>query len=122
TKKLEWGRLAAYLEQSTRYIYFDQKDKNGRYRYHIPKHLPKKLKTKYTAAMDKIFDSYSDMVHKLTDYVTEHSSVPESERDVAFKGAVRAQACDAVRPVLPVATTSTVGIFASGQALESLIM
>jgi dTMP kinase len=26
TKKLEWGRLASYLEQSTRYIYFDQKD------------------------------------------------------------------------------------------------
>lgn len=122
TKKLEWGRLAAYLEQSTRYIYFDQKDKHGRYRYHIPKHLPKKLKTKYTNTMDKIFDSYSDMVHLLTDYVTEHSSVPEKERDVAFKGAVRAQACDAVRPVLPVATTSTVGIFASGQALESLIM
>ena len=24
-KKLEWGRLASYLEQSTRYIYFDQK-------------------------------------------------------------------------------------------------
>ena len=30
TKKLEWGRLASYLEQSTRYIYFDQKDKNGK--------------------------------------------------------------------------------------------
>ena len=29
TKKLEWGRLAAYLEQSTRYIYFDQKDEKG---------------------------------------------------------------------------------------------
>lgn len=121
TKKLEWGRLAAYLEQSTRYIYFDQKGRDGRYRYHIPK-LPKKLKARYVAAMDAIFDSYSDMVHKLTDYVTEHSTVPEAERDIAFKGAVRAQACDAVRPVLPVATRSTVGIYASGQALESLIM
>ena len=30
--------------------------------------------------------------------------------------------CDAIRPVLPVATQSTVGIYASGQALESLIM
>ena len=25
TKVLEWGRLASYLEQSTRYIYYDQK-------------------------------------------------------------------------------------------------
>ena len=36
TKKLEWGRLAAYLEQSTRYIYFDQKDAEGKYRYYTP--------------------------------------------------------------------------------------
>ncbi len=122
TKKLEWGRMASYLEQSTRYIYFDQKDKHGRYRYFVPEHFPKKLKTAYRTTMDEIFDLYSVMVHKLTDYVREHSSVPEAERDVAFNGATRAQACDAVRAVLPVATTSTVGIFASGQALESLIM
>lgn len=122
TKKLEWGRLAAYLEQSTRYIYFDEKDEKGRYRYHMPKALDKKMKAQYKETMDTIFDLYSEMVHKLTEYVTEHSDVPEAERDAAFRGAVRAQACDAVRPVLPVATTSTVGIFASGQALESLIM
>ena len=39
TKKLEWGRLAAYLEQSTRYIYFDQKDKDGKYKYYTPAYL-----------------------------------------------------------------------------------
>ena len=122
TKKLEWGRLAAYLEQSTRYIYFDQKDAQGRYRYHMPSALDKKTKQQFKKSMDTIFDLYSDMVHKLTDYVREHSDVPQAERDAAFNGATRAQACDAVRFVLPVATTSTVGIFASGQALESLIM
>ena len=122
TKKLEWGRLAAYLEQSTRYIYFDQKDKNGKYRYFVPDYLEPPLKSKYVQTMDEIFDLYSDMVRHLTDYVREHSTVPESERDGAWKGAIRAQACDAMRPVLPVATKATVGIFASGQALESLIM
>lgn len=122
TKKLEWGRLASYLEQSTRYIYFDQKDSNGKYRYFTPTDLPLKLKNRYEEVMDKIFDTYSDMVHKLTDYVRDHSTVPESERDVAFNGATRAQACDAIRAVLPVSVKSTVGIFASGQALESLIM
>lgn len=122
TKKLEWGRLAAYLEQSTRYIYFDQKDKNGKYRYYTPGDLPLKLQQKYNNVMDQIFDLYSDMVHKLTDYVRDHSTVPENERDIAFNGATRAQACDAVRAVLPVSTKSTVGIYASGQALESLIM
>ncbi len=122
TKKLEWGRLASYLEQSTRYIYFDQKDNNGMYRYFVPEQLSEEVKSKYIETMDAIFDKYSEMVHVLTSYVREHSNVPESERDVAFQGASRAQACDAVRAVLPVATKSTVGIFASGQALESLIM
>ncbi len=122
TKKLEWGRLAAYLEQSTRYIYYDQKDAKGKYRYYTPKSLKGELRKKYTSVMDQIFDLYSEMVHKLTDYVREHSTVPEAERDAAFGGATRAQACDAIRPVLPVATKSTVGIYASGQALESLIM
>jgi dTMP kinase len=122
TKKLEWGRLAAYLEQSTRYIYFDIKDKDGKYRYHTPEHLNSNVKRQYEEAMNAIFDLYSLMVRKLTDYVRKESGTPERERDVAWKGATRAQACDAIRAVLPVATKSTVGIFASGQALESLIM
>jgi len=122
TKKLEWGRLAAYLEQSTRYIYFDQKDAKGKYRYFTPTNLTKDLKSTYNSTLDQIFDLYSEMVRSLTNYVREHSTVPENERDVAFNGATRAQACDAVRAVLPVATKSTVGIYASGQALESLIM
>jgi dTMP kinase len=122
TKKLEWGRLASYLEQSTRYIYFDQKDVNGKYRYYTPDYFKPSLKKQYDEAMDAIFDLYSVMVRRLTDHVRNASSTPEAERDVAWKGATRAQACDAIRTVLPVATKSTVGIFASGQALESLIM
>lgn len=122
TKKLEWGRLAAYLEQSTRYIYYDQKNENGHYRYYTPHHFNKKTKALYRETLDSIFDKYSDMVHKLTDHVRAASDVPKSEQDGAWMAATRAQACDAVRAVLPVATQSTVGIYASGQALESLIM
>jgi dTMP kinase len=122
TKKLEWGRLASYLEQSTRYIYFDQKDAAGKYRYYTPDHFKPAVKKQYNEAMDTMFELYSVMVRKLTDYVRTNSSVPEAERDLAFQGATRAQACDAIRAVLPVATKSTVGVFASGQALESLIM
>src|ERR1700759_4691987 len=33
TKVLEWGRLMAYLEQSTRYIAYDSRSSDGRYRY-----------------------------------------------------------------------------------------
>lgn len=122
TKKLEWGRLAAYLEQSTRYIYFDQKDKDGRYKYYIPTNLPKALQDKYCQSMDFIFDNYSKIVRELTNYVRKKSNTPKDQQDIAWQGATRAQACDAARSVLPVAVTSTVGIYASGQALESLIL
>lgn len=122
TKKLEWGRLGAYLEQSTRYIYLDQKDSEGNYRYYIPEEFDSKTKAHYRKSMDQIFDLYSDMVHKATKYVREKSAVAKEEQDTAWQGATRAQACDAIRPVLPVATKLTVGIFVSGQALESLIM
>ncbi len=122
TKSLEWGRLAAYLEQSTRYIYFDQKNVQGNYQYFTPDYLNPELTATYRATMDKIFDLYSYMVRRLTDYIQQMSETPAGERDGAWRAATRAQACDAIRPVLPVATSATVGIFASGQALESLIM
>jgi len=121
TKKLEWGRLAAYLEQSTRYIFYDEKDENGNYRYIVPESLNGDLKAKYISFMDKIFDNYSVIVKKLTDHVRNNSKVPDEERDIAWKGATKAQACDAARNLLPVATLSTVGIYISGQSLESLI-
>lgn len=122
TKKLEWGRLGAYLEQSTRYIFFDQKDKKGKYKYFVPGNLDEDTTSTYIQIMNKIFVIYSEMVHKLTDHVRTSTKVPVGEQDAAWRGATRAQACDAVRPVLPVATKASVGIFASGQALESLIM
>jgi dTMP kinase len=122
TNKLEWGRLAAYLEQSTRYIYFDKKTTEGKYRYYVPNGLRPKIEQTYIQNMDRIFDLYSSMVHRLTDYIRQKSSVPKAEQDGAWQGATRAQACDVVRLVLPTATTTTVGVYASGQALESLIM
>lgn len=122
TKKLEWGRLAAYLEQSTRYIYYDQKDENGHYKYYIPHNLNVKVKKTYTQKMNSIFSIYSELVNNLTEYIQSHSNVPTNERDVSWRNATKAQSCDAIRPVLPVATKSTVGIYGSAQALESLIM
>lgn len=122
TKKLQWGRLAAYLEQSTRYIFYDQKDEHGAFKFFTPSNLPDELRTHYTNEMNTMFEDYSSIVQKVTQHVRATSTEPEDKRDGAWKAATRAQACDAVRTLLPVATKSTVGIFASGQALESLIM
>jgi thymidylate synthase ThyX/thymidylate kinase len=122
TKKLEWGRLASYLEQSTRYIYFDQKDADGHYRYYVPPELKGKVRSQYIRTMNQIFELYSGMVKDLTDHIRRNSSTPKAEQDAAWRSATKAQACDAIRDVLPLATKATVGIFASGQAFESLVM
>ncbi|HPD98807.1 dTMP kinase [Candidatus Saccharibacteria bacterium] len=122
TKQIEWGRLASYLEQSTRYIYYDQKDASGRYKYYVPTTLSSATKKQYIKTMDQLFDNYSKAVRGITDYLHKTDSTPQKERDGAWRSAIRAQACDAARYMLPVATKSTVGIYASGQAIESLIM
>jgi len=122
TKKLEWGRLLSYLEQSTRYIFFDKK-RDGRYRYYIPDNLPDTLRSVYVMYMDKIFDSYSEMVRGLTEYIRKKSAHLEKNMGkAAWLAATRAQACDAIRPVLPASTTSTVGIVGSTQGFDNLIM
>lgn len=121
TKQLEWGRLAAYLEQSTRYIYYDVK-KNGRYRYYTPVGLPQDLAKSYRQTMDDIFELYSEVVHKMTEYYDATDSTPQAQRDVPWRIAMRGKACDAARGLLPVATTSTVGIVGSAQAIDNLIM
>jgi len=123
TKLLEWGRFAAYLEQSTRYIYYDQRDAAGNYKYYVPENLPSELTKEYRKVLDQIFELYSHMVRALTDHVRLHNPEPVDERQRrAWIGATRAQACDSARPALPAATKSTVGIFASAQATESLIL
>jgi len=56
TKILEWGRLASYLEQSTRYIAYDAR-LAGRYRYYRDLGvLNSRLGTRYVGDMDRMFD------------------------------------------------------------------
>ena len=123
TKALEWGRFAAYLEQSTRYIYYDQKNEADEYKYFMPPNLDRKMIAQYKKTNDEIFALYSKMVRQLTEHVRALTGQPKDEKErMAWIGATRAQACDAIRPVLPICTKSTVGIFASAQAVESLIL
>ena len=61
TKILEWGRLMAYLEQSTRYIAYDSR-LAGRYRYfRDPEVLGSALGARYISDMDRLFEVYTDL-------------------------------------------------------------
>jgi thymidylate synthase ThyX len=119
TKVLERPRIgAAYLEQSTRWILFDQKV-DGKYRYLVPPELDEETASMYRLTMDWIFERYSEIVRKLIMHLT--SKRPDAN-EPAIKSSIRAQACDVARELLPAATTSTVGIHGSAQMIDGLIM
>src|SRR5213596_1830923 len=62
TKILEWGRLMADLEQSTRYIEYDKK-LDGRYRYYRDSAvLASSMGTRYVGDLDRLFDVYAELV------------------------------------------------------------
>jgi thymidylate synthase ThyX len=118
TKVLEWGRLAAYLEQSTRYIRYDA-PLGGRYRYHVPDEIESSPHAgRYVALMDGIFDTYSGMVARMVAHFEQLHPRQESDSPVVWNATIRAKACDTVRGLLPVSTLSNVGIYGTGQAYE----
>lgn len=121
TKEVEWGRIAAYLEQSTRYLRFDKKDEQGSYGYFTPEDIGDNADV-YQAAMDEIFDTYSELYESMLEYYRSNSKTPEAERNAAWRQATHAAACDAIRGVLPASTKATVGVVGSAQAIENMIL
>lgn len=121
TKEVEWGRLAAYLEQSTRYLRFDHKDKDGKYAYFTPDELDPETSGLYEEAIDDIFAIYSELYLYFYEYIMQTSDTAKSERDAPWRRACHAGACDGVRSLLPAATKATVGVVGSSQALNNMI-
>ena len=122
TKVLEWGRLMSYLEQSTRYIAYDQR-LGGRYRYYRdPEILSSNLGTRYVADMDRIFEAYSGLVPQMQEFFKEISPKEPTDSDFAYRTAIKARALDAVRGMLPAASLSNLGIYGTGQAYEALLL
>ena len=122
TKILEWGRLMSYLEQSTRYIAYDER-LGGRYRYYRdPDLLAGKFGTRYVGDMDRMFDSYSSVAEAVTQHVRATVPKQEGDSDFVYRQATRAKALDAVRGMLPASSLSNVGIYGSGQAFEALLL
>ncbi len=120
TKVLQRGRLAAYLEQSTRYIPYDQPMPDGAgggYRYYSDE----RLGAPYRAAMDDLFEIYSRGLEAVQYWAAERWPRGE-EPEVAWRRSIRAKALDLLRGLLPASTLSHVGIFASGQAYEQLLL
>ena len=118
TKMLQRPRLAAYLEQSTRYIAYDAPMPGGGYRFY----RDAELGPEYSAAMDALFAAYSEALPRVRAWVDETFPATPGESEAVRRRAVKAKALDLLRGLLPAASLSHMGIYATGQAYEQLIL
>jgi thymidylate synthase ThyX len=122
TKVLEWGRLMAYLEQSTRYVpYTDRPD--GRWKYHVPAELAdSQLRERLVRTLDRAFETYAKWIPAMEAHFRARYPKAPEDSDGVYRSAIRAKALDTLRGLLPAATQSNVGLFGTGQAYEALLL
>jgi thymidylate synthase ThyX len=121
-KVLEWGRLMAYLEQSTRYVPYDDRP-GGRWRYVTPPEVEQAgLGQRYGGTLDAAFATYSRWLEPLQEMLRRLHPQDPGDSDFVYRSTIRAKACDALRGLLPAATRSNVGIYGTGQAYEQLLL
>jgi thymidylate synthase ThyX len=123
SKVLEWGRLMAYLEQSTRYIEYNQRLDNGQYRYYRPPEiLDSPHGARFVGEMDRVFDTYGSLLPRMQAWVAERFPQRAEDSDFVYRQATRAKSLDALRGLLPAASLSNIGIYGTGQAYEQLLL
>ena len=146
-KAIEDSRVGiAFLEKSTRYVRFDQKDAGGSWLFHPEERLlSSPFREPFLALMDGLFSAYAVQIEPMIEGISRllpieevdvrhpKSGEPLAWADVArdeelmriarraYAATVRAHACDVMRGFLPGATRTNVGVFASGQAYEQLV-
>ena len=122
TKVLERGRLAAYLEQSTRYVPYTDRP-GGRWKYLVPRELDGlPLRERYVSTLDVAFETYRRWLEPAQEHFRRRYPNTAGDSEGVYRAVIRAKALDTLRGLLPAATRSNVGIFASGQAFEALLL
>lgn len=147
TKEIEDRRIGGSpIEQSTRYVFYDQKDAEGNFRYHRPVDvMASPHAATYVETMDFIFSTYCELVEPMKAFYQERKPMDSAEYDVNGDGVkekyaelallpdgeklqkafrmtynvdIRTKACDALRALLPIATKTNVGIFGNGRFFQ----
>ena len=72
--------------------------------------------------MDSLFDAYAEALPIVRNWVDATYPRADGESDAARRRAVNAKAYDLLRGLLPAASLSHMGIYATGQAYEQLIL
>ncbi len=146
TKIVEDCRIGGSpIEQSTRYVFYYQKDAAGSYRYYRGKEiLDSPVGDPYVHALDSIFDTYASCVEPLTAHFRSLKPLEEAEYDIRGAGRpekysamdsevlqkqfritynfdLKTKACDVLRCLLPAATLTNVGLFGNGRFYQGLL-
>jgi thymidylate synthase ThyX len=122
TKVLEWGRLMAYLEQSTRYVPYTARP-GGRFKYHVPEEIEDpRLRERYVAALDLAFETYARWLGPLQEHWARVHPRADDVSAGVYRRTIQAKALDTLRGLLPAATHANVGLFGTGQAYEALLL
>lgn len=147
TKKIEDRRLGSYIEQSSRYVIYTQRDPvTGAWRYYRePRITQSVFGERFVGLMDRCFETYAKLVEALTVYYSqikskdtaEYAVRPDDKRkykyaellndderrefDRVYKTDLKTRACDTARIVLPAATLTNMAMVANGRTYEYLL-
>src|SRR5947207_4943153 len=93
-------------------------DPPGGYRYY----RDPELGPGYAAAMDELFGIYSRALPAVTAWAEREFPRADGEAPAAHARAIKAKALDLLRGLLPASSLSHMGIYATGQTYEQLIL
>ena len=102
---------ASPLEKSTRYIYFDQKVGGEYLYYREPILMTSAYRDLYIQTCDKLFDTYSELIPKLTEVMEKKFPKEQNVSDVAYMAAIRAKVLDCLRGLLPACALTNMVMF-----------
>ncbi|MBP7057778.1 FAD-dependent thymidylate synthase [Candidatus Gracilibacteria bacterium] len=146
TKEIEDRRIGGSpIEQSTRYVVYDQRDINGNYPYYRDDTIiNSEVGELYIKNLDRIFDIYCELQEPVKNFLSTKKPLEEAEYDIMGKGTkqkysemsdeklqkdfkrtynidLKTKTCDILRVLLPAATLSNVGLFGNGRFYQYLL-
>ncbi len=146
TKEIQDRRIGGSpIEQSSRYVVYDQRDDLGRFRYLREKKIMASPHTVlYEESLDFIFQTYLDLIPKMMGFFERLKPLSAAEYDIRGTGEkiklkdakdeaektafqktytfdLRSKTCDTLRCLLPAATLTNVGMFGNGRFFQYLL-
>ncbi len=146
TKEVEDRRIGGSpIEQSSRYVVYDQKNEQGRWRYLRPQEIMQSfLGEEFERVMDELFVVYAGLVDPMQEYYRAIKPLSEAQYDVlgtgakqkrvelkdekdvrafdrTYKSDIRTKTCDTIRILLPACTLTNMGLYGNGRFYQHLL-